>query len=189
MGLVQDKHNTAVRIITKAIAHGDLGADSIVYNDGGSEPKWSPEGIAHLYKSAQDIPSSLLTPAAQLQACKSRPDIILYRPRSTTRTPEGQLRINAAAITLVEVKYTRDTDPSRTMRDPHAQHSCMHQTVLRSRHPTAIIERRNIILGVAGAIYTEATRRQLELLGVGGQHLRREKYGGSASSSLLIFSL
>jgi ribonuclease HI len=170
MGLVQDKHNTAVRIITKAIAHGDLGADSIVYNDGGSEPKWSQEGIAHLYKSAQDIPPSLLTPA-QLQACKSRPDIILYRPRSTTRTPEGQLRIKAAAITLVEVKYTRDTDPSRTMRDPHAQHSRMHE-LLRSRHPTAIIERRNIILGVAGAIYTEATIRQLELLGVRGQHLR-----------------
>jgi hypothetical protein len=83
MGVVQDKHNTAVRIITKAIANGDLGADSIVYNDGGSETKWSQEGIAHLHRSAQDISSSLLTPA-ELQACKSRPDIILYRPRRIT---------------------------------------------------------------------------------------------------------
>ena len=36
-GIMQDKHNTAlVRIITKAIASGDRGADSIVYNDGGN---------------------------------------------------------------------------------------------------------------------------------------------------------
>ena len=38
----QDKHNTAVRIITKAIASGDRGADSIVYNDGGNAAKWAP---------------------------------------------------------------------------------------------------------------------------------------------------
>jgi hypothetical protein len=169
MGLVQDKHNTAVRIITKAIANGDLGADHIVYNDGGSETKWIQAGIADLYRSAQDIPSSLLS-SAEFQASKSRPDIILYRPRRTTRTPDGQWNTKAAVITLVEVKYTRDTDPSRTLRDPHAQHSRLHE-ILRERHPTAVIERRIIILGVAGAIYTEATIRQLELLGVRGQHL------------------
>ena len=31
----------AVRIGTKAIAQGDGGADSIVYNDGGSDSKWA----------------------------------------------------------------------------------------------------------------------------------------------------
>ena len=82
------------------------------------------------------------------------------KDHQNTRRP---MDFKAAEITLVEVKYTRDTDPSRTMRDPHAQHSRMHE-LLRGRHPTAIIERRNIKLGVAGAIYTEATIRQLELL-------------------------
>jgi hypothetical protein len=46
---VQDKHNTAVRIITKAIASGDRGADSIVYNDGGIATKWAQSGAAHLH--------------------------------------------------------------------------------------------------------------------------------------------
>ena len=41
--MVQD--NTAVRIITKAIASGDRGADSIVYNDGGNAAKWARSGV------------------------------------------------------------------------------------------------------------------------------------------------
>ena len=51
MPMVQDKHNTAVRIITKAIASGDRGADSIVYNDGGNAAKWARSGAAHLHKT------------------------------------------------------------------------------------------------------------------------------------------
>jgi hypothetical protein len=43
--------------------------------------------------------------------------------------------------------------------------------LLRSRHPKGMIGRGNIILGVAGATYTEATVRKLELLGLRGQHL------------------
>lgn len=170
MGIVQEKHNAAVRLITKAIANGDLGADNIVYNDGGTASKWSRAGIAHLHRSAQDIPADLLT-KAEFQTCRSRPDIIMYRPKKITRTSDGQWRVKPAVITLVEVKYTRDTDPSRTMRDPHTQHSRLHE-VLREKHPSATIERRNVILGVAGAIFTEETVRPLELLGVRGQHLR-----------------
>ena len=74
-------------------------------------------------------------------------------------------------ITLIEVKYTRDTDPSRTHQDPYQQHERLYQ-ILRQRHPSAITERKPIILGVAGAVYAEATVRQLESLGVKGNLLR-----------------
>ena len=76
-----------------------------------------------------------------------------------------------AQITLIEVKYTRDTDPSRTHQDPYQQHESLYQ-ILRQRHPSAIIERKPIILGVAGAVYAEATVRHLEFLGVKGNLLR-----------------
>ena len=56
---------------------------------------------------------------------------------------------------VIEVKYTRDTDPSRTHQDPYQQHESLHQ-ILRQRHPSAIIEIKPIILGVAGAVYAEA---------------------------------
>ena len=112
--MVQDKHNTAVRIITKAIASGDRGADSIVYNDGGNAAKWARSAAAHLHKTVGNIPADYLLSNAQLKAAGSRPDIVLYRPKSVRRTPEGQWMTSQAQITLIEVKYTRDTDPSRT---------------------------------------------------------------------------
>ena len=168
-GLVQEKHNKAVRIITKAIAQGDMGADSIVYNDGGSASKWARAGVAELHRTRKHIPRDLIS-QKEFQGCNSRPDIILYRRRQIRKTPEGQWRTTPAVVMLVEIKYTRDTDPSRTMRDPFKQHSELHK-LLRERHPSATIERRSIILGVAGALYKECTIRQLELLGVRGTHL------------------
>ena len=168
-GLVQEKHNKAVRIITKAIAQGDVGADSIVYNDGGSASKWARAGVAELHRMRKHIPRDFIS-QEEFQGCKSRPDIILYRRRQIRKTPEGQWRTTPAVVTLVEIKYTRDTDPSRTMQDPFTQHSELHR-LIRERHPSAIIERRSIILGVAGALYKECTIRQLELLGVRGTHL------------------
>ena len=168
-GLVQEKHNKAVRIITKAIAQGDMGADSIVYNDGGSASKWARAGVAELHRTRKHIPRDLIS-QKEFQGCNSRPDIILYRRRQIRKTPEGQWRTTPAVVMLVEIKYTRDTDPSRTMRDPFKQHSELHK-LLRERHPSATIERRSIILGVAGALYKECTIRQLELLGVRGAPL------------------
>ena len=86
------------------------------------------------------------------------------------KTPEGQWRTTPAVVTLVEIKYTRETDPSRTMRDPSTQQSELHR-LERERHPNVNVEWGSIILGVAGAIYKECTIRQLEFLGVRGTHL------------------
>ena len=169
-GLVQEKHNKAVRIITKAIAQRDVRADSIVYNDGGSASKWARAGVAELHRTRKHIPRDLNS-QEDFQGCKSRPDItILYRRRQVRKTPEGQWQTTPAVVTLVEIKYTRDTDPSRTMRDLFTQNSELHK-LIRERHPSATIELKSIILGVAGAIYKECTIRQLELLSVKGIHL------------------
>lgn len=175
MPMVQEKHNTAVRIITKAIANGDRGADDIVYTDGGSATKWARSGAAHLHKTLSNIPADLVS-KAELKAAGSRPDILLYRRKKVKRMPDGQWATSPAQITVVEVKYARDTDPSRTHRDPFDQHDRLYQ-MLRQQHPSAILERRSIILGTAGAVYTEATERQLKSLGVKGNLLRSCKIG------------
>jgi hypothetical protein len=155
-----------VRIITKAIASGDRGADSIVYNDGGSVAKWAQSGDAHLHRTVGDIPTELL-PKAQIQTAGSRPDIALYQRKYVKRTPEGQWITSPAHIALVEINYTRGTDPSRTHTDPYTQHERFYQ-LLRQRHPSAIIERKSIILGIAGAVFDQATVRQLESLRIKG---------------------
>ena len=142
-GLVQEKHNKAAQMITKAIAQGDVGADSIVYNDGGSASKWARAGVPELHITRKRIPRDLIS-QEDFQGCKSRPDIILYRRRQIRRTPEGQWRTTRAVVTMVEIKYTRYADPSRTMRDPFMQHSELHK-LIRGRHPSATIERRSII--------------------------------------------
>ena len=128
--------------ITKAIAQGGIGADSIVYNDGGSARKWARAGVAELHRTRKHIPRDLIS-QEEFQGCKSRPDIILYRRRQIRTTPEGQWRTTPAVVTLVEIKYTRDTDPSRTMRDPFTQHSELHK-LLRERHPSATTYRTEI---------------------------------------------
>jgi hypothetical protein len=163
--LVQEKHNAAVRIITKAIANGDLGADSIAYNDGGNATKWHKAGAPQLHRCVSDVPAEL---REDLKACHTRPDIILYRRREINRTSQGLWHATPAQITLIEIKYVRDTDPSRTMRDPYTQHSRLYEKVCR-RHPSAIVRRQVILLGVAGSVYTEQTLRPLEQLGIRGQ--------------------
>ena len=70
-----------------------------------------------------NIPRDLIS-QEEFQGFKSRPDIILYRRRQIRKTPEGQWRTTPAVVTLVEIKYTRDTDPSRTMRDPFTARHC-----------------------------------------------------------------
>ena len=59
-GMVRDKHNAAVRIITKAIAEGDKGAHQIVYNDGGAPQKWTKSGQGDLRRTIQDIQKDLI---------------------------------------------------------------------------------------------------------------------------------
>jgi hypothetical protein len=168
--LVQEKHNAAVRIITKAIAQGDVGAHQIVYNDGGNAQKWANMGVQELHRKVSDIPNELIS-KEDFQACGSRPDIILFRRKQVQRDG-GHNTTSPAEITLVEIKYVRDTDPARTARSPHEQHKKLYEQ-LRGRHPNATINRRIILLGVAGAVYNEHTVRQLEQLGVRSQHLNR----------------
>ena len=93
-GLVQEKHIKAVRIITKAIAQGDMGADSIVYNDGGSASKWACAGVAELDRTRKDIPRDLIS-QEEFQGCKSRPDIIQYTEGGQL---ERHLKVNGGQL-------------------------------------------------------------------------------------------
>ena len=171
MGRVQEKHNEAVRIITKAIAEGDKGAHQIVYNDGGAPQKWQQSGSGNLHRTITDIPAGLIS-KEELQQSGSRPDILLYRRKQHKRNTKGSFTTRQAEITLVEVKYVRDSDPTSNARDPHAQHRALYDT-LRKKHPKADLRKSIILLGVAGTVYTQHTIRELARLGVRGQHQKR----------------
>ena len=136
----------------------------------GSAAKWQQSGAGHLHRTMADIPTEVITRAAFLE-CRSRPDIILYRPKQTVRSTDGQWTTKPAEITLIEVKYTRDTDPTRSMRDPYGQHNKLYKT-LEQRHPSACIDKKVIILGVAGTVFTYDTVSPLERMGVRGNHLK-----------------
>jgi ribonuclease HI len=166
---VQERHNGLVRIIAKAVAAGDMGADMIAYTDGGAWEKWDELGAASQHRTLQDIPEELLT-QEQVKDCHSRPDMLLYRPASTGPMPNSEEGQRAAAkIILVEVKYTRDTDTSQQLTDAMAQHETM-CTKLRENHPTARVEQVVILMGVAGTVYQEYTKAALYKLGVRRSH-------------------
>ena len=170
-GMVQDKHNEAVRIITQAIAEGDKGAHQIAYNDGGAPHKWIHSGAGDLYRSIRDIPDELIS-QEELRQCGSRPDIILYRKQQTKRRGSRYSTARPAEITVIEIKYVRDTDPTTNAKDPHAQHRTLYNA-LREKHPTAELRKIILLLGVAGTVYTQHTLRELDRVGVRGQHQKK----------------
>jgi ribonuclease HI len=171
LGMVQDKHNAAVRIITKAIAEGDKGAHHIVYNDGGAKSKWETAGMGDLYRTLQDIPADLLS-QEELKKTGSRPDIILYRRTHTKRSPTGRKITKPAEIIVVEVKFVRDSDPTSTAKNPCIQHQRL-MVALGKKHPQATISQSTILLGVAGTVYNPYTIQPLERVGVKGLHQKR----------------
>jgi len=170
-GMVQDKHNEAVRIITQAIAEGDKGAHQIAYNDGGAPHKWIHSVAGDLYRSIRDIPDELIS-QEELRQCGSRPDIILYRKQQAKRRGSRYSTARPAEITVIEIKYVRDTDPTTNAKDPHAQHITLYNA-LREKHPTAELRKSILLLGVAGTVYTQHTLRELDRVGVRGQHQKK----------------
>ena len=55
MPMVQAKHDIAVCLITKGLASGDCGADSIIYTDNGNAANGARSCAAHLHKTFANI--------------------------------------------------------------------------------------------------------------------------------------
>jgi hypothetical protein len=128
-------------------------------------------GSGELHRTIQDIPKDLIS-KEEFKQCSSRPVIILFRRKQVKRTETGYRATRPAEITVIEVKYVRDTDLATNARDPHTQHKTLYDT-LRKKHPKADIRKSIILLGVAGTIYTQHTLRELDRVGVRGLHQKR----------------
>ena len=154
------RHNEAGRIILGAIIQGRRGNDTVASADVGTADKLGEYIPADV---ARHVPDSLWNGNKPRNAPTSRPDILLYRPPGHS---------NKGHITIVEIKYKRDTDKS-TRSDTLAlgQHHELKMALEHAR-PDCNVTQTNILLGAGGSIF-DCTTATLGTLGVNGHSLHR----------------
>jgi hypothetical protein len=147
------RHHQAGRMILKAILKGERAAET-AYADVGSKENLQKDGA-----SLTDGRHPLSLPKGS-----TRPDIILAATRDK---PEKGYK----AITLVEIKYCRDTDPQTQKVKAVEQHKALKEHL--QRQHKCRVDTLPILLGASGAIYYEYTQVALGRLGVGRGGLKR----------------
>jgi ribonuclease HI len=147
------RHHQAGRIILKAILKGAHQAD-VAYSDLGAPPKLARDYIPKVDPRHQ----------ISLPKKSSKPDIILARKTANQRDPP-------ARITLVEIKYCRDTDPTQQLEKARKQHAQLQQHLRETRKTEVDII--PVLLGTSGAIYNAWTKEALTKLGVEGEPRNR----------------
>jgi hypothetical protein len=169
------RHNMAGKAMAKAVLQGGRGAELIVMDLGNTreDDAHDEHMMSHLVEevTAKRIPETVLPrnmPQSVKRACThgSRPDMLLFRPRSRT---------DPAKYTVVEIKYCRDTDTAGQGERATSQHAALVEAI-KQADSTAQVEYLAILLGVSGSIYTDWTLQPLQTLGVSGRHLRNLKY-------------
>ena len=146
------RHHQAGRTILKALLTGERAAE-VAYADVGSPDNLNKDGVPTL-----DPRHTFRLPKSS-----TRPDIVLVSTTSSTRHKINQ-------ITLVEIKYCRDSDISSQLDRAKTQHQSL-QDRLKQQHqcPVQVLP---ILLGVSGAIYQLHTQEALQSLGVRGAPLK-----------------
>jgi ribonuclease HI len=147
-----ERHHKAGRIILKAILKGEKAAEA-AYADVGS--------AANLAKD--EVPDIDNRHNLRLPPTSSRPDIILV---STTQRQQRHI----SSITLVEIKYCRDSDLTPQLENAISQHQAL-STQLQQTHKCSI-QTLPILLGVSGAVYSTYTAQALQQLGIRGSLLK-----------------
>jgi len=146
------RHHHAGRTILKALLTGERAAE-VAYADVGSQDNLSKDGVPTLDPRHN----------FRLPKTSSRPDIVLVSKKSTTSSKFTQ-------ITLVEIKYCRDSDISTQLDRAITQHQSLRDR-LKQQHqcPVHVIP---ILLGVSGTLYQTHTHEALQSLGVRGAPLK-----------------
>jgi hypothetical protein len=171
--LYTHRHNTAGRIIMRAVQAGRLGANVVMMDLGISTgpQSHSEPGGQDTQQQPRRIPREVL-PQNMPEATKSTvirhsiPDAFLYQP-GTPQTKEK--------YTIVEIKYCRDTDPTQQLEAARDQHRELEQA-LKTAAPGAEVEYITIMLGVSGTVFKTFTNTPLQKLGISKGALRNLKY-------------
>jgi ribonuclease HI len=147
-----DRHHRTGRTILKAILKGERAAE-IAYADVGSKEHQERENIPAIDKRHK----------LRLPSKSTRPDIIL-----TSNTPHDKDRIHQ--ITLVELKYCRDSDINPQLDKAMSQHATLKHKLKKQYNCEVHIT--PILIGVSGAIYHTHTSGALQNLGIRGNLLK-----------------
>jgi len=147
-----ERHHKAGRIILKAILKGERAAE-VAYADVGSASNLSKDTVPDI-----DNRHNLRLPQKS-----TRPDIILA---STTQKQLGRI----SSITLVEIKYCRDSDITPQLDRANSQHQAL-SAQLQHLHQCST-QTLPILLGVSGAVYNIYTAGALQQLGIRGNLLK-----------------
>jgi ribonuclease HI len=126
-----------------------------LYHDVGSAENLDKDNI-QILNAKKDIPVPTGTNHADTH---SRPDIIIATP------DPSQKALTYTHITIVEIKYARDTSIDTQLERALHQHSQLQNYYL-NKYPGCQVRIQPIILGVSGAIYTTHTASALESLGI-----------------------
>ncbi|KAJ9533148.1 hypothetical protein QJQ45_018245 [Haematococcus lacustris] len=138
--LVQERHNGAGRLITKAISKGTLGG-YISFADTGSWEKGAKESL--------DLPSDTLHTTLRTLGLKpddtkhtTRPDILMVLPHKKA-SKEGK---DTKLVNIIEIKYCSDSRWTDQLNKALTQHTHLAETIRKEDHMVAIIP---ILLGIA----------------------------------------
>ena len=159
------RHNEAGTAIVEAIYHGSKGNQLIASDVGANkrrEEKGRPKIIMGRTISAAALPPAIPTRVRQHLMEDSIPDAVLYHYDRKKRR---------RCYTIVEIKYSRDTDPEAQIARAEAQHAQLADTI-KTYDPTAQVQRCNLMLGVSGAIYRSTVQHLQTDLGIDGPELK-----------------
>ncbi|KAJ9505096.1 hypothetical protein QJQ45_013601, partial [Haematococcus lacustris] len=127
--LVQERHNGAGRLITKAISKGAQGG-CIRFADIGSHERGETEGI--------DLPSATLRKALEVLSLSARdtntttrPDIIMIN--NTKKRKQGSNE-STKHVTLLEIKYCADSRWAEQLDNATTQHAAMAEAIIAAGH-------------------------------------------------------
>ncbi|KAJ9521460.1 hypothetical protein QJQ45_008872 [Haematococcus lacustris] len=155
--MVQERHNGAGRLITKAISKGTLGG-YISFADTGSWEKGAKESL--------DLPSDTLHTTLQTLGLKpedtkhtTRPDILMVTPHKKA-SKDGK---DTKRVCIIEIKYCSDSRWTDQLNKALTQHTHLAETIRKEDHMVAIIP---ILLGIGGITYEAHTRQHLLALGI-----------------------
>ena len=150
--LYMARHHQAGRIILKAILSGQRAAE-VAYADVGSGDSLARAGVPTLDGRHR----------IHLPKQSSRPDVIMAARSTGDRGMYD-------SITIVEIKYCRDSDPAQQLQRATEQHTHL-QTQMAAEH-SCTVQTEIPLLGVSGAIYTTYGEGVLKRLGVHGSLLK-----------------
>ena len=171
-GMYTARHNAVARVLLKAVAKGDRGAE-MCGADTGSAEDMRAAGLGHLCAHRQVAPGLLPTGC---MSAPSRPDAWMIR-RGRKEAGLGWMRTHGTKaspldtqertrITLVEIKMCPDTDPTQQQANAEIQHAHLEHLLATRLDGKGEVARKTILVGHSGTIFMEHSLEALMSLGV-----------------------